>query len=150
MPQSIHTDTDAAMEFDTLKVMARAAPPQGPAKELSALDLLNHLTKVMANATTEIIDRLAQPPPVTDATDTAVRERFMQKRATTAQHSSTNPSPAAAGRVSVFDQLAHRQQSPQKEDPWLTHPEMMPRKMERGHQPTGAKSLVDPPAGLYN
>ena len=149
LPQSIHTDTDAAMEFDTLKVIVRAAPPQGPAKELSALDLVNHLTKVMANATTEVIDRLAKPPPVTDATDAAVWERFMQRSATTAQHSSTNPSPAAAGRVSVLDQLAHRQQSPQKEDPWLTRPEMMPWKMERGHQPTGATSLVDPPAGLY-
>ena len=87
--------------------------------------------------------------PVTDATDAAVRERFMQRRAMTTQHSSTNPSPAAAGRVSVFDQLAQWQQSPQKEDPWLTRPEMMPQKMERGRQPTGAKSLVDPPAWLY-
>ena len=61
-PQSIHTDTDAAIEFDTLKVMARAAPPQGPAKDLSGLDLVNHITKVMANATAEVIDILAQPP----------------------------------------------------------------------------------------
>ena len=29
-PQNIHTDMDVAMEFDTLKVMARAVPPPGP------------------------------------------------------------------------------------------------------------------------
>ena len=51
-PRSIHMDTDAAMEFDTLTVMARAAPPQGPAKEVSAPDLVKHLTKVMASAAT--------------------------------------------------------------------------------------------------
>ena len=45
-PQSIHMDTDAAMEFDTLKVTAKAVPPQGPPKELSAQDLVNHLIKL--------------------------------------------------------------------------------------------------------
>ena len=65
-------DTDAAMEFDTLQVTARSAPPQGPAKELRALDLVNHLTKVMTNAAAEIIDGLAHPPPVIDATDTTL------------------------------------------------------------------------------
>ena len=84
-------DTDTAMEFNTLKVMARNAPPQGPARELSTPDLVNHLTKVMANATVEVFDRLAQPPPVTDTTDAAVQERFLQRRAAAAQHSSTNP-----------------------------------------------------------
>ena len=78
-------DTDAEMELDTLQVMARSAPPQGPAKELTALDLVNHLTKNMANATAEVIDRLARPLLVTNATDAALRERFMQRRAA-AQH----------------------------------------------------------------
>ena len=120
-PRSIHKDTDAVMEFDTLQVTARSAPPQGPAKEL-----VNHLTKVMANAATEVIDGLAHPLPVTDATNATLRERFMQRRAA-GQHSSTTP--AATGRVSVFDQLAHRQQSPQKEEPWPTHLEMTLRKV---------------------
>ena len=33
-PQSIHTDTDTAMEFNTLQVAARSAPPQGPARNV--------------------------------------------------------------------------------------------------------------------
>ena len=49
------------------------------------------------------------------------------------QHSNTNP-PSAAGRVTVWDQLAHRQQTPQKEDPWVTRLEMTPQKTERGCQ----------------
>ena len=57
------------MEFDTLKVMARAVSPPGPAKELSAPDLVNHLTKVMASANAGVIDGLTWPPPVTDTTD---------------------------------------------------------------------------------
>ena len=145
-------DTDTAMEFSTLQVAAQSAPPQGlarniippqgptrnvppqgPAKEITAPDLVSHLTKAMASAAVEVIDGLARPPLVTDATDAALQERFMQRR-TTAQHSSTTP--AATGRVSVFDQLAHRQQSPMKEDTWQPHPEMMPWKItERGHQP---------------
>ena len=110
------------MEFNALQVVARSAPPQGPARN----DLVNHLTKAMANAAAEVIDGLARPPPVTDATDAALQERFMQRRAA-AQHSGTTP--AATGRVSVFKRLAHRQQSPLKEDTWQTHLEMMPRKV---------------------
>ena len=150
-PQSIHMDTDTAMEFSTLQVVARSAPPkglarniislqglarnvppQGPAKEITAPDLVNHLTKAMASTVAEVIDGLAHSPPVTDATDTVLQERFMQRRMA-AQHSGTTP--AATGRVSVFDWLAHRQQSPMKEDTWQLHPEMMPWKVtEQGHQ----------------
>ena len=154
-PWSIHMDTDTAMEFSTLQVVARSAPPQGLArnitppqglarnitppqglarnvppqglaKEITAPDLVNHLTKAMASAAAEVIDGLTRPLPVTDATDAALRERFMQRRPTT-QHSGATP--AATGRVSVFDQLAHRQQSPMKEDTWQPHPEMMPWKI---------------------
>ena len=73
LPRSIHMDTDTAMEFNTLKVTARNIPSQGPARELSALDLVNYLTKVMANAATEVSDGLSQPLPVTDATDSMVQ-----------------------------------------------------------------------------
>ena len=85
-PRSIHTDTDTAMEFSTLQVAARNVPSQGLAKEITAPDLVNHLTKAMASTATEVIDGLAHPPPVTDATDTALQERFMQRRMA-AQHS---------------------------------------------------------------
>ena len=75
----------------------------------------------MANAAAEVIDGLVHPPPVTDATDITLRERFMQRRVA-AQHSGATP--AATGRVSVFERLAHRQQSPLKEDTWQTCLEM--------------------------
>ena len=48
----------------------------------------------MANAAAEVIDGLARPPPVTDATDATLRERFTQRRVV-AQHSGTTP--AATG-----------------------------------------------------
>ena len=102
-------DTDTAMEFSTLQVVAwsappqglarniippqgpaRNVPPQGPAKEITAPDLVNHLTKAMASAATEVIDGLACPLLVTDTTDAALRERFMQRRMA-AQHSSATP-----------------------------------------------------------
>ena len=151
-PHSMHTDMDAAMEFDALQVMARKAPPKGLAKELTAPDLVNHLTKAMAMAAAEVIDGLARPPPVTDATDAALRERFLQRRAA-AQHSGTTST--ATSRVLVFDQLAHRQQTPKKEDPWQTRPEMMPRKVtehgrqpERGQEPGRSTSWVVQESGL--
>ena len=150
-PRSIHMDTDMALEFNTLQVVARNVPPQGPAKELTAPDLVNHLTKVMANAATEVIDGLACPLPVTDATDATLQERFMQRRAA-AQHSGTTP--AATGQVSVFDWLAHRQQSPQMEDTWQTRLEMMPwkvteqgRQLERGQEPGRSTSRVPQESG---
>ena len=130
-PWSIHTDTDTAMEFDTLKVTSRSVPPQGPARDLSAPDFVSHLTKVMADATATAIDR-AQPLPVTDATDAALQERFQQRRVVATQHSNTQP--PATGHISVFDRLEHRQ-TPQQEDPFMTLPEMTPRKVEKGHQP---------------
>ena len=51
-PQSIHTDMNAAMEFDNLNVA-----PQGPAREMTALDLVSCLTKGMANATVEVLEK---------------------------------------------------------------------------------------------
>ena len=105
--QSIHTDTDAGMEFDTLKVTARATPPQGLAKEVSAPDLVNQLTKIMAGAAAEVIDGLTQPPLVTHATDAMVQERFMQRRTTAALHPSAGQTPSATGRITVWNRLAY-------------------------------------------
>ena len=42
--------------------------------------------------------------------------------------------PAATSQVFAFDQLGHQKQLPQKEEPWMTHREMTPRKLERGRQ----------------
>ena len=42
---------------------------------------------------------------------------------------------AATGRTSAFDQLGHRTPTPQEESKWVPHPEMTPRKIDRGWQP---------------
>ena len=141
-PQSIHTDTDADMEFDNLnvgttrldtrKVAPWEAPPREPVRELSTPDLVNCLTKGMVNATAELLEKFVRPLPVSDAADATYWERFQQRRATTSQPPVTKP--AATGQVSAFDRLEHRKHSLQKEEQWMTHLEMTPRKVERGRQ----------------
>ena len=65
--------------------------------------------------------------------DTTIREPFQQRRAAW-PYSLHQPVQKAPGRVSAFDQLGHRAQTPQKEDQWVPRPEMTPRKVERGCQ----------------
>ena len=84
-PRSVHTDTDATMEFDTLKVIPQDAPPQGLARDLSAPDLVNCFTQGMANTVEEILDKFAQLPAVSAAADATLQERFQQRRATALQ-----------------------------------------------------------------
>ena len=101
LPRSIHTDMDAAMEFDNLsvgptkpdtwKVAPWEAPPQGTVSELSAPDLVNCLTKGMANAAAELLEKFIQPPPVSDVTDATLQERFQQRRAMAPQPPATKP-----------------------------------------------------------
>ena len=131
-PQSIHMDTDAAMEFDNLNVAPRDAPPWGLARELTTPDLVNCLTQGMANAAAELLEKFTRPPPVSAAADTALSERFQQRRAMALQPPA--PKSIATVRVSAFDRLEHHKQSPQKEEAWALHPEMTPRKVERGWQ----------------
>ena len=121
------------MEFDTLKVAPRNAPPQGLTRELTAPELVSCFTQGMVNATAEILDKFAQLLPVSVAADATLRERFQQRRATAPQPPATKPAPTS--HVSAFDWLKHHKQSPQKEDPWTTHLEIMPQKIERGWQP---------------
>ena len=139
---SIHTDTDVAMEMgglgissgrsETHRVMPQMEAPQKQTRMLSAPDLVSSITKGMTVAVTEILERFAGPPPVDDVADTAIQECFQQQRATASQ--STSASSEASGRVSAFDRLGHRAQTPQKEDQWMPRPEMPPRKVERGCQ----------------
>ena len=103
------------MEFDTLKVAPQNAPPQGLARELTVPDLVNCFTQGMANVAAEILDRFAQPPPVSAAADAALWERFQQRRTAALQPTTTKS--AATGHVPAFDWLEHREQSPQKADP---------------------------------
>ena len=125
-------DTDAAMEFDNLNVAPRDAPPRGPARELTTPDLVNCLTQGMANTAAELLEKFTWLPPVSAAADTGLSERFQQRRAMALQPPA--PKSTATVRVSAFDRLEHRKQSPQKEEAWAPHPEMTPMKVERGRQ----------------
>ena len=114
-------------------VAPQNAPPQELARELAAPDLVNCFTQGMANGTAEILDRLTQPLLVSAAVDAVLWEKFQQRRAATPHPPTIKP--ATTSHVSAFDWLEHHNQSPQKEDPWVTHLEMTPRKVKRGQQP---------------
>ena len=116
----------------TRRVTPRAETPQEPVRVLSAPDLVSSITKGMTAAAMEILERFMCPPPVDDAADAAILECFQQRRAAASQPTPT--SSEASGWVSAFDQLGDRVQ----EDQWAPRPEMTPRKVERGCQPSHA------------
>ena len=72
-------------------------------------------------------------PPVDQVADAALREH-LQRRLKASPWTTPGSQPVSE-RVSVFDRLRHRVQDTQKEDKWAPHPEMTPRKVERGCQP---------------
>ena len=117
---------------ETRRVMPRAETPLKQTRMLSAPDLVSSITKGMTAATMEILEKFACPPPVDDAVDTAIRERFQQRRAVALQL--TPASAEGSSQVSAFDWLGHRAQTPQKEDQWAPRPKMTPWKVERGCQ----------------
>ena len=147
-PRSSHTDTDTAMEMgglsmaprgpDTHHVPPRAKAPTAPGS-MSTLELAATVARGVAAATTQILERYARPPneaecpPVDPAADAALQERL--QRCLKGSPWTTPGSQPVSERVSVFDQLGHRTQDTQKEDEWAPHPEMTPRKVERGRQP---------------
>ena len=113
-PQSIHTDMDVAMEMGGLgmglssvarKVILRMEAPNKQAGMLSAPDLVTSITKGMAAAATEIIERFAWPPPVDNVADAAIQERFQQRRAVAQRFIPTGAE--SSSRVSAFDRLGH-------------------------------------------
>ena len=142
-PHSIHTDTHRAMEMgglgmgtsrsETHRVMPQTKALPEQTRMLSAPDLVSSLTKGMTEAATQILEKFTRPLLVDDVADAAIWERFQQRRA-----ASTQMIPAgmesSTGRVSAFDRLGHRAQTPQKEEEWEPRPEMIPRKVDRGHQ----------------
>ena len=152
-PHSIHTDTDMAMEMgglgmgtsrsETCRVMpwTEALPEQ--TRMLSAPDLVSSLTKGMVEAATQILEKFTCPLPVDDAADTAIRERFQQRRAVATWVIPTGME-SSAGRVSALDRLGHRAQTPRKEEEWEPRPEMTPRKVDRGHQ-SSCMACSEPP-----
>ena len=147
-PRSTHTDTDTAMEMgglsmapggpDTHRVPPRAKAPTTPGS-MSTPELATTVAHGVTAATTQILERYARPPneaecpPVDLAADAALREHL--QRHLKGSPWTTPSSQPASERVSVFDRLGHRMQDTQKEDEWAPHPEMTPRKVERGRQP---------------
>ena len=147
-PRSTHTDTDTAMEMgglsmapggpDTRRVPPRAKAPRAPGS-LSTPELAATVARGVAAAATEILECYARPPneaerpPVDQAADAALRERL--QRCLKASPWTTPGSQPVSERVLVFDRLRHRVQNTHEEDEWTPHPEMTPRKVQRGCQP---------------
>ena len=122
-PQSIHTDTDVAMEMGGLgmglssevrKVVPHMEAPPKHTGMLSAPDLVTSITKGMTVVVTEIIERFAHLPPVDDVADAAIWEHFQQRRAAAQQL--TPAGAESSGRVSAFDRLGHQVQTPWEEE----------------------------------
>ena len=137
-PRSMHTDTDTAMELESLS-MAPGGPdvhhvaPRASASE----DLADKVARGVAAAATKILENLtwASPadetshPPVDKSADATIQECFLQRRAAT-----PSSGQVTSGRVSVFERLGQRVPVSQ-EDQWVPQPEMTPHKIERGRQP---------------
>ena len=144
-PRSTHTDTDAAMEMgglsvapggpDQRHVTLRGSAPPATQRTMSTPDLAATVARGVAAAATEILERFTRPPqlneadrpPVDRAADAAIREHFQRRLAAA--------TPATTGRTSAFDRLGHRTPTQQEEDKFALHPEMTPRKIDRGRQP---------------
>ena len=151
LPRSTHTDTDTTMEMgglsvapggpDLCHITPRASAHPVTQRTMSTPDLAATVAQGVAAAATEILERFTWPPqvneadrpPVDLAADAAIRECFQRCLATTPQATPTGP--AATGRTSAFDRLGHRTPTPQEESKWAPHPEMTPRKIDRGRQP---------------
>ena len=95
-PQSTHTDTDNAMEMGGLSMAPggqdlhhltlRGSAPLATQRTMSTPDLAATVSRGVAAATTEILERFTQPPqvneadqpPVDLAADATIRERFQR------------------------------------------------------------------------
>ena len=151
-PRSIHTDIDVAMEMgglgmgsgrsETRRVMPRMEALPEQTRILSAPDLVSSITKSMTAAATEILEKFTHPPPLDDAADAAIGERFQQRRAAASRFIPAGME--TSGRVSAFDRLGHWAQTPQKEEEWEPISEMTPRKVERGCQ-SSCRASSEPP-----
>ena len=123
---------------DTCRVPLRAKAPTAPGS-MSTLELAATVACGVAATATEILERYARPPneakrpPADQAADTALQEHL--QRHLKASPWTTPGSQPVSERVSVFDRLGHRVQDTQEEDEWIPHPEMTPRKVQRGRQP---------------
>ena len=126
---------------ETHRVVPRMEAPLKQARMMSAPDLVSSITKGMTAAVREILERFTCPPPVDDAADAAIWECFQQRRAAALQ---LTPARAeSSSRVSAFDQLGHRVQTPQEKE-WEPRPEMILWRVERGCQSSHTAGLEPP------
>ena len=150
-PRTTHTDTNTTMEMgglsmapggpDLCHVTPRASVPPVAQGAMSMPDLAESVTRGVAAAATQILERFTWPPqvneadrpPVDMAADAAIRERFQKRLAATPRPTSTGQ--ATSGRTSAFDRLGRRAPAPHEEDQWVPRPEMTPRKIDHGWQP---------------
>ena len=122
-------------------ITLRASVPPAIKRTMSTPELAATVARGVAATATEILERFTQPPPVNEAdhppvdlaADAAIRECFQRHLATTPQATPTGQ--AAASRTSAFDWLGHCTLTSQEESQWAPHPEMTPRKIDRGRQP---------------
>ena len=144
-PWSTHTDTDTAMEMGGLSVAPRgpdlhhvtprASTPPVTQRTMSTLDLAATVAQGVVAAATEILERFTRPlqvneadrPPVDLVADATIQEHFQRRLAATP--------PTTIIRMSAFDRLGHCTPAHQEESKWAPHPEMTPRKIDRGRQP---------------
>ena len=117
-PRSTHTDTDTAMEMgglsmapggpDMRRVTLRASVPPVAQGAMSVPDLAESVTRGVAAATMQILERFTQPlqvneadrPPVNMVADAAIWERFQRRLAATPWPTSTGQ--ATSGQTSAF------------------------------------------------
>ena len=159
-PWSTHTNTDAATEFDTLRVgtprpehrhvVLPSDEPRSASGSAPLPDLVAALTKSVGQATAQLVsaqlfgrfkdttapgrERLAQFADVSDDAERALWEQIQQRQLTQAQRTQTVP--CSAGRGSMFQCLGSRADPPAEGEEFQVCPEMTPRKIQWGRQPS--------------
>ena len=164
-PRSTHTDTDAATEFDTLRVgtphpehrhvALPTAALREPCEEPALTDPLAAFSQSVGQAaarlvTTQMFGRfhdpatasLQRPAAVSDEAEKALREWFHQRRLAQAQTQRSREATSTAGRGSVFQRLG----APVQDERFQIRPEMTPRRVERGRQQGRGPAAPDKPA----
>ena len=164
-PWSTHTDTDAATEFDTLRVGTphpehrHFAPPSAMLREPCGKSALTGPLAAFSESvgqaaaklvTTQVFGQfhdpaaagLPRPAAVSDEAERALRERFHQRRLAQAKTQRSQQAASTARSGSVFQRLG----APVQEESFQVRPEMTPRKVDRGRQQGRSSAAPDKPA----
>ena len=160
MARSTHTDTDAATEFDTLRVrtprpehrhvVLPSDEPRNASGSASLPDPVAAFMKSVGQATAQLVsaqlfrqfkdatapgqERPAQFADVSDDAERALREQIQQRQLTQAQRTRTVP--CSARRGSVFQHLGSQPDPPAGGEEFQVRPEMTPQKIQQGRQPS--------------